>query len=99
MPQWVALEVSQTLDWQQPPAQDVPSQTHDPPTHSFPVAHAAHAAPFVPQWALLDVSQPPASQHPSKQDEAVHTHVPLLQAKPVAQPEQVAPPVPHSPGF
>jgi hypothetical protein len=62
-PHWVgdsdAYGTHAPLLVQQPAGHEVASQTHRPVavSHSWPVAHAAHAAPPVPQTALVSDPQ------------------------------------------
>ena len=75
LPQVETERVEQITPLQQPPGQDVPSQTHSPWSQRWPPAHAAAAPhaqlPSLAQWSALDGSQalqapPLAPQLPSE---------------------------------
>jgi len=89
-----------TLPTQHPFGHEVASQTHRPVgLHSWPAAHALHAAPVAPHDVLDSLASsshvPLAAQHPGH-DDPPQVHAPLEQASPVPQAEHTRPPVPHS---
>jgi hypothetical protein len=85
---------------QQPFGHVTALQTHWPaPLHSWPVAHAAQAAPLAPHvmfvsfasWMHDPLLQQPLHEPPPQ------LHVPFVQASPLPQAEHAAPAVPHLP--
>ncbi len=92
------------LPLQQPLGHDFASQTHRPVvvSHSWPLPHAAHAAPADPQEVLLSdayashVPVAPPLQQPLGHVSASQAQVPVLVShSPLVQAEHAAPPVPH----
>jgi hypothetical protein len=90
---------------QQPLGHEVASQTHWPVVllHSWPAAHAPHAAPPLPHDVFDSdayVSQAPLGpplQQPAGHVSASHVHVPFVVSQsPFPQTPHAAPPVPHT---
>jgi len=76
---------SHTLPLQQPPGHEVASQTHRPvlPLHSWPAAHAEHAAPPAPHdvWdSLAGSSHVPLAVQQPVHDDPPHEHRPAEHA-------------------
>jgi hypothetical protein len=87
------------LPLQHPFGHEAPSQTHCPVVvlHSWPVAHALHAAPPAPHEApvsLVSASHPEPLQHPAH-ELPPQLHTPLEHACPPLHGLQTAPAVPH----
>jgi hypothetical protein len=85
---------------QQPLGQDAGSHTHEPALHSWPGAHAPHAAPPVPHAPLFSAVMhcPETSQQPVGHEVASQTHCPApLHSWPDAHAPHSAPPFPHEP--
>jgi hypothetical protein len=82
---------------QHPFGQESASQTHAPATHSWPVAHARHAAPPEPHAAfVVGFTQVAPSQQPVGQEFASQTHALLTHSCPPAQKTHAAPPAPQN---
>ncbi len=85
---------------QQPFGHEVASQTHWPVLvlHSWPVAHAAHAAPPAPHEVFDSLESGshvvPPLQQPAHEPPP-HEHVPFEHESPVPHALHAAPPVPH----
>jgi hypothetical protein len=74
-------------------------QTHAPATHSWPVAHATQAPPFLPHSAFVAGSTHVSPlQQPAAQSAALQfpTHSWLVQTLPALHAAHVAPPLPHT---
>jgi hypothetical protein len=89
--------VTHALPLQQPLEHDCAVQTHCPPLHARPAAHATHAPPPVPHALFPDVWQTPLmSQHPVGHVVGLHTHLPCgLQSCVGWHMVQVPPPTPQ----
>ncbi len=82
---------------QQPIGQELESQTHALPLHSWPLGHAAHDAPLAPHWpfpSAVGWTQLPLLQQPGQLLLPPHEHAPAVQVSPVPQAAQAAP-TPH----
>ncbi len=91
---------SQVLPLQQPFGHEVASQTHCPVflLHSWPVAHAAHAAPAAPHDVFVSFasrSQVVLLVQQPLHDVLLQVHTPLEHVSPVLHAAQAAPAVPH----